>query len=216
MAIRIKIVNKQTNKQTKKDKVINNNFHWANKDELLNLRDVRENLPSLETLNGQNIDQRIQELVAGKPNVLGAASAGTSAAGPSTSAVSSTLDKEIITAFLTQYYCCMDTDARNQLVHAYIPTAKFTIESNVAEVPSQAIEGSAGVEQILTALPATRHNKESFQLEYVRLSANDADIRITGELEVFGRAEKVQFVHSMTIVRYNQGLGGAMTHLLLR
>ena len=51
-------------------KVTNNNFHLANEDELVNLQDVRKSFPSLETLDGQTIDQRIQELITGKTNVL--------------------------------------------------------------------------------------------------------------------------------------------------
>ncbi|XP_018014331.1 nuclear RNA export factor 1 [Hyalella azteca] len=171
------------------------------------IRTVLSQLPQLKTLDGQDIASHISGQTSSGDMI---SSLNTSLA--STSLVSADpppvpVNEPLVQKFLSEYYNCIDSDHREQLVNAYLPTAKFGIESHIAAVPSGTCEGSHHILEALKRMPAFKHAKETFSMKVHKLMNDLAEIEVSGQLQVAGHPDAVSFVHTLTVVPYNAGLG---------
>ncbi|KAF2354784.1 Nuclear transport factor 2 [Trinorchestia longiramus] len=174
------------------------------------IRTVRSQLPQLKTLDGQDISGHVSAPVvsASPPELM--SSLNTSLA--STSLVGSEptpvyVNEPLVQKFLAEFYTCIDSEQRTQLVHAYLTNAKFAIESHISVIPSGTCEGSENILKALQSLPAFIHAKETFSLKVLKLLSDQAEIAVSGQLQVAGHHGTVSFVHTLTVVPYNTGLG---------
>lgn len=174
------------------------------KDPVTYIKTVRAKLGILKTLDGVDI----ATYLSSKESTSALAGAACSTpVNPSTPTVTETL----VRAFLEQFYTCLDSAHRLELVNAYIPTAKFAIQSEVPIVPAGECQSLDGIKQALTVLPLTKHANHSFAFEMVKCDPSEFQIKVSGRVHVLER--ECSFVHAFSIVPYNTGLGCSLSVL---
>lgn len=169
------------------------------KEPVLYIKTVRSKLPLLKTLDGVDIPSYL----AAKENQVAVVEAPAPVIPQSEVAVSESL----LQTFMTEYFTCLDSEQRLQLVNAYIPSAKFAIQSIVSNVMSGTCEGHDSIRQALTVLPASSHSKETFTWKILKLEPSEGRVEVSGQVQFAELPETVAFQHTLRIVPYNRGLG---------
>lgn len=184
------------------------------------VRAVQCKLPSIKTLDGQDISSfQAASSSSSQPKLdtsaqdqlnfsLNTSLASTSIAG----AVSqkTAITEPLVEKFLDEYYTCFDqqNEQRLQIANAYTTDAKFAIDSSLPVIPSLMCQGTADiVKAFQSALPLTLHNKKTMSMKVLKLLNDLAELEISGELRVQGHDACVNFVHNLTLIPYNSGLG---------
>lgn len=170
------------------------------KDPVLYIKTVRSKLPLLKTLDGVDI---ISYLASKETPIVDVVE--------KTAALNVqpevTVSESLMQKFLEEYFVCLDSEHRLQLVNAYLPNAKFAVQSEVTSVVSGVCEGHDGIREALTVLPATRHSKETFNWKMIKLEPTEGRVEVSGQMQFADRPDPMAFLHTLSIVPYNSGLG---------
>uniref|UniRef100_A0A2P2HZA0 Nuclear RNA export factor 1-like n=1 Tax=Hirondellea gigas TaxID=1518452 RepID=A0A2P2HZA0_9CRUS len=187
---------------------------------VLYIKTVQSKLSELKTLDGVDVLSYLVKSAAKDGDTTASISKVFDGSGASTSAAAISPKVEVtemlVQQFLTEYFTCMDTEQRMQLVNAYSPTASVTITSEVQGIPTVCCEGHAAISQILSNFPATQHIRDSFNFKLISLEPTSCQVAVTGKLRISGREEHVTFEQNFVIQPYNSGLGCIMSRLSLR
>ena len=175
------------------------------KNPVVYIKTVRSKLPTLKTLDGVDIDTYLASKEEASTSAVEARVVETPIVTPA-----------LVEQFLTQFYSCLDSEHRVQLLNAYTPNAEFRIESEVPSIPSAKSQGHDGITAVLSALPLTKHASNTFTLETVKCEPREGHFKVSGQVQVQGLAQPCTFVHAFSIVPYNSGLGCAMSVLGFR